>query len=167
MWLRGKGQVREVEWGSTHLWDCRFTALNPEDRPPAPFDDWFPAISVSENAYTMVNHQVEFWLSNYSLPSHTSEFTLNVTYADDENTSLLQWVSDWVNKSILGDGAVVKTLAESVRIFDFARLNFQKEPVYTRSYWVLPNGEGNYEGESSGALNQYSLDMVIAGWRYG
>ena len=170
MYLRGKNQIREIEWGSNHLWDVRFVG-NP--RPPEPFADWFPATTVSENVYTMENHTLDGHMTSYSIPQRSAEFDMNFTYQDDQRLTLLSWFSHWVNNVIL-DGGLVVPLAEAAKQVELARLMpdrsfappFSYEGVEIPNpalYWVIPVGSQNYEGGSSAEPHQYQLDLVIVG----
>ena len=162
MFLNNKQQIREIPWGENHLWDVKI------DGAPAPFDEWFPAVSVSENVYTIENHQFQFYLNSYSVPKNTAEFTLSLTYQDDENLTLLNWFSDWVNDTILGgDTGLVAPLEHAAKRVQFVKLrhaNGDKAlagPIV--SYLVIPDGSGNYEGESSTGPLQYTMDLIITG----
>ena len=162
MFLNSKQQIRDIPWGENHLWDVKLFDA------PAPFDEWFPAISISENVYTMENHQFQFYTSTYSVSKSTAEFTLSVTYQDDENLTLLTWFSDWVNNTILGDETgLIATLEEAAKRIQVVKLrhsNGAKVPAGPIvSYLVIPDGSGNYEGESSTGPLQYTMDLIIVG----
>ena len=165
-----KSQIRRIEWGAKHLWDLQFS----DPSPPSPFNEWFPAVTVSENVYTMENHDVQFYLSNFSLPQKTAEFNLSVTYQDDVNLTLLRWFSDWVNVGILNEEKLVTPLAECARKLTLRYLGYDlkaatdidDQPLET-TYYVIPDGSANYEGEGDGGGHQYQLELKIVGKHSG
>ena len=166
MFLTHKQQIREVDWGANHLWDARFVG---DTVPPSPFDDWFPAVSISINLFTLENYQAQFYLSTYSLPQNSQEFTIDLTYQDDQNRTLKRWMRDWVNKSILsadGQGRLA-TLESSVRLLQTVLMKYEngeKVPVEDMvSYWVFPSGSDNYEGGPTAEPEQSTLNLIIAG----
>ena len=154
-----KAHIREIQWGSTHLWDVHFQ----DPTPPAPFDSWFPAVSVSENVYTMENQTFQFYLSSFSIPKNTAEFSLDITYQDDVKLTMLNWFSDWVNEGILNGEDEVTPLSACNRKVAVRKLNYLHEVVSESIYYVVPDGSGNYEGESDGNGQQYQLNMKIVG----
>ena len=158
-----KRQIRQIEWGAKHLWDLQFS----EPSPPSPFNEWFPAVDVSENVYTMVLHDVQFYLSSFSLPKNTAEFDLSFTYTDDVELTLLRWFSAWVNEDILGNERLVKPLDLCKRTLALRYLNHNHDVLHESKYLVIPDGSGNYEGDGDGGAQQYQLQLKIVGKHSG
>jgi len=135
--LRGSGGSatapgQAIQWGQTFLWDLKF-----EDA-PAPFNEWFPAADVEENIYTLESLTIQGFMSTYKVPKSTTVFDLKVTFYDDENHVLLDWLAEWVNGVMLGSGNYVATLQESCRIVSLARLNSLREAIGVTTFWVYP-----------------------------
>lgn len=168
MFLQDIEQMRQIEWGKTYLWDVLFPAA------PAPFNEWFPATDVTENLATLNEHQIEGYMSTYSVPLSTSEFDINLTFVDDINHTLATWLGYWINTEILNKGSHISTLAESVKMIIIAKLDGKKQPVNITDpagnkidnptgYWVYPSGAVNFEGNSESGLPTYQMALKIAG----
>lgn len=123
--LKSLNQIREVEWGRSYLWDIKFTddPIYQISELPAPFKDWFPAVDIDENVATLESFAFEGGQTAFRVPARTSPFELKITFLDDENYTLLDWVRTWINKDILKDGAgTVATLAEAIKTVEIVRM---------------------------------------------
>ena len=147
----------------------KFEGSSEEDAPPAPFNDWFPAVSASINLFTMNSHQLQFYMSSYSIPQNTAEFDIDVTYMDTQELTLKRWLTKWVNESILGDVSdtsrkgLLKPMSEVARHVRFQLHKYNKETAVEYNYWVTPEGASNLELESGGGPHQYQLSLHIVG----
>ena len=150
------------------MWDVKFEG---NTAPPHPFDDWFPAVSVSKNVYTMENHQLQFYLSSYSFPKNTAEFEISITYLDDQNLTVLDWATKWINEDILGGRqGRIAPLEEAARPIQLLRMEYRngekvpiESPQFPSWYWTIPTGSVNYEGGSTAEAHQYTLDLAVVG----
>lgn len=162
-YLERQSQIRQIAWARTDLWDIRFPDDGDRLGAPPPFDQWFPATDVEENILTLETMVIQGPFTTFEIPFGSSVFTLNVTFYDDQNHTLLNWLDEWVNKVILGDGQYVLTLSESVKRVMVAKLNARKDIVKETSYLVFPKGAVNFHGTSQGEALQYSVPFIIAG----
>jgi hypothetical protein len=146
-YLRNIEQVRSVQWGSDHLWDILFLDGNP----PSPFDSWFPAKTIRENKFTQQSYNGNIGNTTFKLPESTTDFSLDVTFAEDVGLELLQWFADWVNNDIfLGGAGQVNYLESIARNVAIVKMNARKEPIRITQYLVYPEGEMYFEGASDG-----------------
>ena len=99
MFLTGIEQLRSVEWGKNYLWSVRFQAKSPYDL-KAPFDQWFPAIEIEENISTLISLPIEAYMATYKIPKSTSVFDVRLTFMDDLNHTVFDWLDDWVVNSL-------------------------------------------------------------------
>ena len=170
--LKGLNTFRKLEWGRSYLWDCKFGSgreVSPTSiikAPEAPFNTWFPATEVRENLATLTSKEFEAYMSTYKVPQLTSAFTVELTFIDDWKETLANWLSDWINKKILGDGGYLYPLEEVVTSLYIVKLGPNKLPIpghSTNVYIVYPEGELYYEGKSEGGLHSYTVTFVSVG----
>lgn len=155
--LQRQSQIRQIPWGRTYLWDLRF------DDAPDRFRDWFPASDVDENVATLNTKVIEGGLSTYEIPERSSAFDITITFYDDEDHSLLEWITDWINSTILNGEQWVAVLEQSVRRVDVVKLNSRRDVIKTSSYLVFPKGAINYRGTSDAGIPQYAVSFAIVG----
>ncbi len=156
-YLERQSQIRQMPWGRTYLWDMRF------EEAPAPFRAWFPASDVDENVATLNTKTIEGGISTYEVPMGSSAFDLNITFYDDENHTLLDWITEWVNLLILDGEKTIAVLDQAVKRVDLVKMNSRREEVKTSSYLVFPKGGINFRGTADAAIPQYAVPFAIAG----
>lgn len=124
--LKSLNQIREVEWGRTYFWDIKFidnSEVYQKSQLTSPFDAWFPAVDIDENVATLDSFVFEGGRTSFKVPARTSPFELKITFLDDENYTLLNWIRTWINEDILkGNTGVVATLEEAVKIVKIVRM---------------------------------------------
>jgi hypothetical protein len=168
-YLKDLSVVRGVEWGRAYLWDCKFGSgreVSPSSIVPAPkkpFDTWFPATEVRENLATIQSKEFETHISTLKVPQSTSVFPIEITFIDDYKDTLSDWITDWINKKILGDGIFLYPLEEVVTALYIAKLKPDKSELHTSSYMVYPEGELYYEGKSENGLHTYQVTFISVG----
>jgi len=179
--LKTQKQVQTVNWGRTHLWDVRFrgTALNDLQPPPSPFNDWFPANDVDNMVLALDSHTIDTPLRGYKLPKSSGAKEIKLTFYDDENGTLEQWLEEWVNEKILHDEYYVEYLENCVLALEFLRLrsSLKTDPISTtenirgrptlensqRTYLVYPEGTLSFHGDSDANIHTYNMNFVICG----
>lgn len=171
-YLKGLDTFKNLDWGRSYLWDCTFgpgKQISPTsliELPGSPFNTWFPATEVRENLATVSSKEFEGYMSTYKVPQSTSFFPIELTFIDDWKETLAQWLADWMNKKILGDGKYLYPLEEVVAPLYIAKLGPDKQPLAKhgiRSYIVYPEGEIHYEGASENGLHKYTVTFVSVG----
>ena len=155
--LERQSQLGQIPWGDSWLWDLRF------DDAPAPFNNWFPASDVDENKLTLNTKTIEGGISTYEIPEKTAAFDITITFFDDENHTLLEWLSDWVNSIIFNGERRVAVLEQAVKRVDLIKMNSRRETIKEDSYLIFPKGSNNFRGTIDSAVPQYPVAFVIAG----
>lgn len=150
-------QLRAVEWGAKYLWDIKFEGA------PSPFDLWFPASDVDEELANLDSYAVESSQNSFKVPRTGTALNLRITFFDDARFTLLNWMTNWVNKEILNDGKHVSTLETCIKQVTVIKLNSRKEIIKKSSYWVYPDGLIAFNGSSTPDSQQYSIPFVIVG----
>lgn len=150
MFLKGVENLKTVEWAKSYLWDIKFEN-GPEH---IEFDDWFPAIDVEEPLTQLETYQITGFLSNYFVPKSTAAFELRITFYDDYLHTVKEWLREWVNDIILGNGEYVATLGDEgvVKLVHIEKLSPQREQISMKSYWVYPTGQMMFHGDSNSGL---------------
>lgn len=162
MFLKAITDLKEVEWGRQYLWDIQF----PNADLPTPFNTWFPASEIEENLATLETFQFEAYMSTYKVPKSTTDFDLKITFYDDQNYSVSNWITEWVNSYILNLDKVdyhIALLEEAVRAVDIKKMNARKEEVSLSRYFVFPTGGLYFNGTSESGAPQYTVEFCIAG----
>ena len=157
VFLKNIGDIRTIDWGDDLLWDVQF----PEG--PEPFRNWFPATSINENKYTLELKTFSLFKNTYSIPEATAEFDLQMTFIDDIQRSILEWISDWVNVEILNNGDSITPVKHAAKQVFVVRTNHQGEEIKRTNYWVIPRGSGYFKGESQSNAAAGEVEFVIVG----
>lgn len=161
--LSGIDSVRRVEWARSYLWDIRFEGT-PEGgtAPPSPFNEWFPALDVSEQRADLASHTIEIPGGSFKIPHRSSVFEISVTFLDNTDHVLRLWLENWINNEIF-KGGKTKPLKECCRILHIAKLGLDRSVLKTDSHLVFPEGQIKFDGNSSSDLIQHQITFVIAG----
>ena len=186
MFLNNIDQITSIEWGKTHYWDVLFTSgipYNTLESPPSPFNTWFPATEVEENLATLTPQPIETYLSSTSVPLRTTEQNISLTFFDDDNHTLSQWLTNWVNNEILSGGhsiAPIKDIVRMLVVVKYKIVNGLKIPLGSISqsailnpldaslyginaYYVFPDLTFNFNGNSDAGVPSYTVNFLVAG----
>jgi hypothetical protein len=159
--------LRSIEWSKDHLWDARLFDVKSTSQGGGgdigKFTKWFPATTVDENLATLNNHTFEGFLSTYSVPLNSSEFTITLGFYDDEQHSIVHWLTNWINNGILNGGKYVTTANEAKRSLQIRKFTAQHKIISNTIYWVIPDGELNFEGSSESGIHEYSMTFKVLG----
>ena len=150
-------QLREITWGAKYLWDVRF----PEA--PAPFNEWFPAVDIDEGTANLESLTIESSAGTFKVPRIGSVKELSLTFFDDANNTLHDWIASWVNETILGNGSYVSTVDVAARKLQVLKLNHQRQVISQKVYRVYPEVRLAYRGSSGNEPQQYTVPFVIVG----
>lgn len=161
--LNNVDQVRNIEWGRSFLWDIKFEGDLGGPAPPAPFSDWFPAVDVSEPTAELVTHSIDLAGSAIKVPHRSTPFDISVTFLDDHKHTLRHWLEEWINVTCLKNGRQVEVLKKCCRIMHIAKLTPQRVVFETSSYYVFPEGQVKFDGNSGSDIIQHQLSFCIAG----
>lgn len=184
MWdVRFSGGVGGIEGGVGGIEEETANSRKPssDQKPPKPFDSWFPAISIGIDLGTVVPLELQTSVGEFAVPQKFSRRSMVMQFADDENSTLERWFENWINGIIFPktsnsfpyNGAVVSTLAESWRRVEVARLSsgaeersraiaFSEVGANVTSYLVFPEGKLEFSGTSESGLRIYTLQFAIA-----
>jgi len=167
----GINQLRSIEWGKKFLWDILF--IDPQDHIGTPpekarglgrrFEKFFPASDVRENIAILSSYEWQIYMSTFKTPRQTSLFDIDLTFFDDSEDTLLNWLNDWINITILNNGRFLTPLEQCVRLVQLRKLNGRREAISENTYWVYPEGPISYSGSSSSDPKQYFVKFIIAG----
>lgn len=155
--------VRKIQWGKTYLWEVLFDENNIEPRLPARFKKWTPATNVDEELASLESHQVDAYNTTLKFPEGTSVFALSITFADDEDNSIHNWLASWINNTILNGGRYVSTISECCKIVHVRKLNSRRQIIYTNSYLVYPEQGVHFVGDSESSLQSIPVNFVVVG----
>lgn len=157
-YLQSLLQARQVDWGKSWQWDCRFPDA------PVPFNTWFPATEAERQVSNMQVYEFNGFGDAFDIPiaSKTREF--NVSFIDDHDGSLLKWLDDWMEFYTLSRGTTgTARLSEIVRRADLVQLNTIGTVVRSWSMIVFPIGELTFRGNSESGFARYLLSFRVAG----
>lgn len=101
--------IRSVDWGKTWLWTLKFLEVG-EAGLPRPFDEYFPAASVSLPVASLETMSVPWGQENYTFPIGSKSTEMSITFYDNEKGELLRWIKDWIDYDILNYGYGVSGL---------------------------------------------------------
>jgi len=148
-------KLRQIRWAKEYLWEIVFHEA------PAPFNDWFPAETISQNVWSIDSRVVA---SLYPMQNMSSPFTLDVTFLDDENHTVMEWLRGLVNGVMLThDGKPRGYLEDACTPVSIRRLNAKKEAKHSEGLWVFPTGSMDFEGSNQSESASKQAQFLIVG----
>ena len=160
--LKSIDDLRAVQWDGSWLWDIQFTGGN-GTMPPTPFNNWFPATSVSEQRWALNHRTIDAPFTDINVPESTTPGTISIEYVDNQNTVLTKWLANWINLEIMNGLQFLTCLKESTKQLTIVKLNYKREIVESRVHLVIPVGESVYMGDSQSGLPTYSATFTMVG----
>ena len=157
VFMKGQRSLRKVQWGAQYLWDIRFPNA------PPPFNEWFPAVDVEENLFSLNTKEYELGHASFSHPISHDSFDIKVTFNDDVKLAIHNWLTKWVRTRIFNNGLGISPLDQCVEVVQIVKTDFRYRVLATASYWVFPRGVMYFSGTSSASPAQNQIEFVIAG----
>jgi hypothetical protein len=155
--LKSIDEIRSVQWGTSNLWDMQIPSA------PSPFNKWFPAVDVSENKIFSTSFTAPYFLKQYKFPQNSSMPELQITFADDEDKHLVNWLQAW-HDEIYDDTDGVTCLEDAIRKISVLKLNGRRELLSTTDYYAYPEGNVTEALNSQADLKTYSLTLSVASY---
>jgi len=157
--LNSLEQLRNIEWGKKYLWDVKFEGA------PNPFDVFFPAADVEETRARLEVFQFERYLDSLRIPLRRNNGlrNLRLTFFDNQDNTLVNWLDDWINRLVFSNGQIVRPVASITKTVTLLKLNAQKEQIEATTYRVFPEGEIVFNGSSSSDPQSYAVNFIIVG----
>lgn len=174
--------IRSIDYDTKYLWALRIVG---NGAPPAPFNTFFPANDVSVPFAISESHTIDFAQSSLQVPLKSTGKEINITFYDNENRDLLNWVSDWINLDIQNNGKFMSGLKDNhlissignntrrgvditggervvpLRTIELTLLSKYKKVDKTIMYDVFPVGEVPWSGDQSSEAQTYSMRFAI------
>lgn len=166
---------RVVEFDKKYLWVVEFT----DPAPPAPFDKWFPASTMTVPFSILESKAIELPHVTLQYPSRSSQRNITATFYDDEQRTLLRWLSDWQNLDILNNGKFISGFGDEhtvvaadsfgnstrkvqpLRQMRFGLVDAFRDEVLVKNFWVYPDGEFVYNGGQESEAQTYTITFNI------
>ena len=156
-------RTQNLEWGKSFNWDMLIPSA------PAPFNRWFPAIESDRTIGNVLSQDVQVGSQGFKLPNGKSPTEIRLTFHDNEEAVLEQWLDEWINGTpgvdntgLVDRNGAVATLSEAVRDFHFAQLNNRRQLVRSVIMWVYPDGTYNSVRDSQSNIITHVCTFTIA-----
>ena len=157
MFIRNIDSVRQVEFSRQYLWDCMIKGA------PSPFDQWFPAKSVSDPVSMLAaSKSLMFDLVPVAFPSSIGIKKMAITYYDDYMDSLLDFFKEWSDGLVDYSNGVVP-LEDAVKQMVILKLAPDRQVIKQSYYWVFPDTSMSDELTSNSELKLHRIEFVVAG----
>jgi hypothetical protein len=138
---------------------------------PRPFSEWFPAVSCDLKVGSVSSKGFKIGTRNLKLPVMRGDLTLKISYVDDDNHTLLQWIDAWCNSiiSVKGKdnpyyGSRVLPLADAVRTCTIRPLTISKQPAGEDIVLsVYPDGDFNMSKAADSGIFLQEGSFHVAG----
>lgn len=149
--------IRRVEWRKDYLWDIKF----PEA--PSPFNDWFPASDIELQLSSINTYQFDGPFVGYKIPHNASPLSLRVSFYDNMEQVLLEWLADWIREIVNIDEGYVLPLSQCCKTVTIMRLDSKRQSIGSATYLVMPDtGTVSFHGGSEATSQTTSYDFYIA-----
>lgn len=181
--------VRRIDYAAQYLWTIDFNPGDNVFKPPAPFNDFFPASDITFPSAVSNNHTFEMGQSGFSIPRNTSARSIDITFYDDEKLSLHKWMNDWIKLDIYNNGHFVSGINDNHSLVDrngipttgsqdsfgnvrnakpkrhirIAFLDKSKSEVLVYNYDIVPNGEIVILGSNNSEATTFIMKFDIVG----
>lgn len=161
--LNAQDQLRKIQWAHKYLWDVKLEGA------PSPFDQFFPAVEIEEPRASVETQVFQRYLTSIEIPMGSKAKRLQMTIADggpsddSQNNMLLEWLDDWMNRTILQSGSSITPVSQIIKKLTVAKLNSKREQISIISYNIFPAGDLVYAGNSSSEGQLYSMSFVVVG----
>lgn len=160
-------QLRAVEWDQGYLWEIMFTnSKNPqhESKLTAPFNEWFPANSVTDERLAISEYSQDLHLfKQFPFPDGAPQRSITVSFYDDINNTLVKWLTTWVKVDILNNGKYLTCLQDCTKELHLTKLNSQRKAIDIFRYLVIPSGTLEFSGTESSESTVYQMRFLIVG----
>ncbi len=138
--------LRTIEWAPTYMWDVMF----PDSNLPAPFDRWFPASSYGLVNMTMTSMSIRTANAEFHIPQKSGPKTFQLTFHDNDDYVLSNWLENWYNNTIFNKGLSVATLSDAIKTLLYVPL---KRTTNTQ-------GDKNTSGSQASTLSVFPAGSV-------
>ena len=148
-------KLRSINWAREYLWEVVFHDA------PEPFNTWFPAETVSQNVWSIDSRIVA---NLYPTPNMSSPFTFDVTFFDDIDHTLLEWLRNHVNSKMLSNGHKPRAyLEDAVLRVSVYKQGMDREMAHSEGLWVFPTGSMDFEGSNQSESASKQAQFLITG----
>lgn len=159
--------MRQIEWSRGYSWDVFI-----DPAPPAPFNSTrygLPVVEVKDHiAYTRP-WDIDAGCSTYRMPKGKALFDISLSFLDDEVGTMEQYFEKWFEQICpwegrAGSDGCVSYLEDIVRQIRITKVNSKKQAIFTRRYYVYPDGEIVGYNNSVGGVRTYTVILTVAGY---
>lgn len=176
--------IRRVDYAAQYLWTMDFIS---GPKPPAPFDRFFPASDITLQTGISNLQRFEMAQSAFSVSRNSGPKSIDVTFYDDENRSMLTWMQDWINLDIYNNGHFVSGNADKHPLVDssgkpnsavkdsfgktrvvaptrqirIVLLDRFKDEAIVYNLGILPEGEISISGSQASEASTFSVKFEV------
>lgn len=151
-------KMRRVDWRQGHQWSVSFPG---EEAAFRKYENWLPAVEVAENIWGLEHFSFTVGASFYSIPFRGTPRTVQVTFIEDEDLTITNWMSEWVHRKILLSPGRVQYAHEASKMMVVQWKGFNGSTILENQYRVVPDGEGTLSGSSSSDVMTTSITFRI------
>ncbi len=149
--------LTKFQWDKSNLWDVTIAGMN------------FHAFPTQSFASTTV--ELDFFgvtlesigNTGLSMAYGSSWPTFNLTFVDDEELTTLSFFKDWIFGMATLDGYASQVLSVAKKTVTLTKHKHDLTNARTWTFDVIPSGAIQYQGESDGAIKQYTINFNVVG----
>ena len=163
MYLQSIEDIRKVgDLARSYLWDILIEKGGGAP-PPAPFNEWFPAVSVSEPIASIHAEPIPIPINPFNAPRSMAPRQLSVTFVDTQDHRLGKWLENWIKNEIFGGGLYVATLDVACKDITIVKMNHQRQKVSAIKYTCFPVGDPAHDWNSDNHAKTITVNFPIVG----
>lgn len=171
--------IRSLEVDKRYLWVVDFVDGLNSIKPPAPFNELFPASDITITMAQLNTSTLTFGQTDMQIPKNSSGAELSITFYDDEKRTLLKWFFDWINLDIKNNGQFMSGIKDRHKVVAKDSFGNDERSVYPArqirlglldsyrsdiafyNYLIFPKGNLDFAGTQASEATQYTVSFAI------
>jgi len=144
--------LRHIDWDKGNLWEIKFPEL----------ENIFGFVPVNDVEINFGTVEVsDFEGMPYEYISGRTKPNLTISFLDNVNIDFLSFIKDWVDEIAPKDLNYVYAINDAKKLIIINKIDNSGKLLKSFSFYVVPNSDLIYHGESDGNIPQYTLSLSI------
>jgi len=144
--------LRSVNWDKGNLWEIKFPEI----------ESIFGFVPVNDVEINFGSAEVsDYDGTPYEFLSGRTKPNLTISFIDNVNLDFLSFLKDWLDEIAPKDLNYVYAINDAKKLIIIKKIDQENKELRTYSFYVIPNSDIIYHGESDGNIPQYTISFSI------